>query len=164
MNSGQMLLTMAAMFLLSIVIVSTNNTYLTTGDIMYNTKYNVLAVSLGTSMIEEASSRAFDSATDTSSVSDLNLLTAPGSLGHSPSEHYPNFNDFDDYNNLVKVDSTMPSATFTISCRVGYISPTNPDVFVNQRTWHKRIEVSVTSPSMKETVKLSSVFSYWFFR
>lgn len=164
MNSGQLFLTIGGMFLLSLLVLRMNTTFMTTGDVMYNTKYGVLAVSLGTSMIEEANSKSFDCTTDTNAVSSLTAITAPASLGPEAGETPVTFNDFDDFNNYIRVDSSMPSAVFTIRCKVGYINPDSPDVFVNQRTWHKRILVTVTSPSMQDTVRLSSVFSYWFFR
>ncbi|MCU7496885.1 MAG: hypothetical protein HF314_10320 [Ignavibacteria bacterium] len=152
------------MFLLSLLVLRMNTTFLSTGDVMYNTKYGVLAVSLGTSMIEEANSKSFDCNTDTNSVYTLAAITDPVSLGPEPGENFITFNDFDDFNNYEKVDSTMPSAVFKIRCKVGYINPSNPDVFVSQKTWHKKILVTVTSSSMQDTVRLSSVFSYWFFR
>ncbi|MGE5432256.1 MAG: hypothetical protein ACM3QX_14335 [Syntrophomonadaceae bacterium] len=164
MNSGQLFLTIGGMFLLSMLVLRMNTTFMSTGDVMYNTKYGVLAVSLGTSMIEEANSKSFDCNTDTNSVSALTQITEPVSLGPEAGETSETFDDFDDYNNYLRVDSTMPSAVFTIRCKVGYVDPANPDVFVNQKTWHKRIQVTVTSPSMQDTVRLSSIFSYWFFR
>lgn len=141
-----------------------NTTFMSTGDVMYNTKYGVLAVSLGTSMIEEANSKSFDCNTDTNYVSTLDSVTAVTDLGPEAGETFSNFNDFDDFNNYEKIDTTMPSAKFKIQCKVGYVDPGNPDVFVNKKTWHKLIKVTVTSPSMQDTVRLSSVFSYWFFR
>ncbi|HEX2869034.1 MAG TPA: hypothetical protein VHO03_18480 [Ignavibacteriales bacterium] len=164
MNSGQLFLTIGGMFLLSMLVLRMNTTFMSTGDVMYNTKYGVLAVSLGTSMIEEANSKSFDCNTDTNSVSSLSAITAPSSLGPEPGETVSSFNDFDDYNNYQKIDTSMPSAEFKIQCKVGYIDASNPDQFVNQKTWHKKILVTVTSPSMRDTVRLSSVFSYWFFR
>lgn len=164
MNSGQLFLTIGGMFLLALLVLRMNTTFMSTGDVMYNTKYGVLAVSLGTSMIEEANSKSFDCSTDTNSVSSLAAITDPVSLGPEAGETLVTFNDFDDFNNYERVDSTMPSAVFTIRCKVGYINPASPDVFVSQKTWHKKIQVTVTSPSMQDTVRLSSVFSYWFFR
>lgn len=164
MNSGQMFLSICGVLLLSMLILRINNNFLTTDQVMDGSKFGVLAVSLGTSIIEEASGKAFDAVTDTNSVSTLTSLTAPSGLGPQSGEVYPNFNDFDDFNNFVKIDSTMPSAIFKITCKVGYINTSNPDVFVNQRTWHKKIDVRVSSISMKDTIKLSSVFSYWHFR
>lgn len=167
MNTGQMLLTMCGMFLLSMVIVRTNNTFLSTGDVMYNTKFGVLATSLGTSMIEEASSKAFDESTFDNSQKTLDSLTYKANLGPEYGEVYPNFNDIDDYNGYTRVDTTMPAATFTIKCQVGYIQTDNPNVILTSttaRTWHKKIVVTVTSPSMKDKIQMSSVYSYWFFR
>ena len=171
MNTGQLLITLGAMFILALVVLRVNNTFLSTTDIMSNTKFGVLAVSLGTSIIEEACGKKFDSATDTTSISDVGLLTAPTGLGPKYGEVYPNFNDFDDFNNYTRVDSSMPSAAFNISCKVCYVEPSGGKIVeVNKRTWHKKIEVTVTSRSLtkytgvQDTVKLSTIYSYWFAR
>jgi len=167
MNTGQMLITIAALLLLSLVILRINNVFFSTSSVMLDTKFGVLAVSLGTSIIEEANSKAFDKATDTTSISQTSVLTTVASLGPEAGEIYPNFNDFDDFNGYVRStagDSSFQSAPFYISCQVGYITPSNPESFVSSQTWHKKINVTVTSPSMKDTIRLSSVFSYWYFR
>lgn len=164
MNTGQMLLTVGAMILLSLVILRVDNGFLNTNTILYNSKFDILAVSIGTSVIEEARGKAFDDSTVNNSVSSLASLTPVNQLGPEAGEIYPNFNDFDDYNNFTKIDSTMPSAVFKIKCEVEYVTDTNPDVASNVVTWNKKITVFVTSPSMTDTVKLSSVFSYWYFR
>jgi len=169
MNTGQSLITIAAMMLLSVTVLRVNNNLLSTNSTLMDTKFGVLAVSLGTSLVEEASKKAFDLAGSDDAISDINLLTAPGSLGPAYGEVYPNFNDFDDYNGLTDTIDTMPSAKFIVKCEVCYIEPANPDVKVNYRTWHKKMTVKITSPNMgnderRDTVKLSSVFSYWYFR
>ncbi len=82
-------------------------------------------------------------------------------MGPDAGQPYDTFNDIDDYNNYTKTDSSMPSAVYNIKCFVTYVNPTNPDVAVSTQTWHKRILVQVTSKSMKDTVRLSQVFSYW---
>lgn len=174
MSSGHTMLSVGAMLLLSITILGINGKFLNTSTVLYNTKFGVLAVSLGTSIVEEANGKAFDLAGSDDAITDLGLLTAPGSLGPASGEYYPNFNDFDDYNNLHKVDSikinSMTFAAFTIDCKVSYVSETNPSNISSVRTWHKRLDVSVTSESMKnannqqDTVRLSSVYSYWHFR
>jgi hypothetical protein len=134
-----------------------------------DTKFGVLAVSLGTSLIEEASKKAFDLAGSDDAISNLSALTAPEGLGPAFGEFYPNYNDFDDYDGLLDTIDTMPSAKFVMACEVCYIDPANPDQKVNYRTWHKKLTVKITSPSMgndesRDTIKLSSVFSYWYFR
>jgi choline dehydrogenase-like flavoprotein len=170
MNSGHSMMAVGAMLLLSITILGLNDKYLNTSDVLLNTKFGVLAVSLGTSIIEEANGKAFDLAGSDDAITDLSQLTAPNSLGPAPGEYYPYFNDFDDFNGFTKNVTNMPSAEFNIYCEVHYVLDSDPSIISNVRTWHKRIDVFVTSPSMRnanneqDTIKLSSVYSYWFFR
>lgn len=165
MNTGQMLITVGAMMLLGMIILRVNNGFLTTGTVLMESKFGVLGVSLATSVIEEANSKAFDEETDTMSVNNVNMITAPNNLGPESGESYETFDDFDDYNGYSRIDSTMPSAVFHLDSKVEYVKDNEPDkVITNKATWHKRITVTVTSPSMQDTVTMSSVFSYWFFR
>lgn len=158
-----MLLTMGAMILLSTLILRVNNNFAVNTSTVYDSKFDILGTSIGASVIEEAMGKAFDEASSDTSASSLNDFTAPNKLGPETGEVYPNFNDFDDYNGYTKIDSTMPSAVFKIACTVNYVDPSTPDVISNSITWTKRISVTVTSISMKDTVRLSSLFSYWYF-
>ena len=167
MNTGQMLITIGAMMLLSLVLLRVNNNFLSTSTVLFESKFGVLAVSLATSVIEEANSKAFDHNTDTNSVADLTELTPSASLGPEGTEVYETFNDFDDfdgYHRNTASDTTIISAEFDIDCVVDYINPSNPDATTTNRTWHKKITVTVTSPSMQDTVRMSSIYSYWYFR
>ena len=174
MSTGHTMLSVGAMLLLSITILGINGKFLNTSTVLYNTKFGVLAVSLGTSIVEEANGKAFDLAGSEDAITDLSQLTGPSGLGPAGGEYYPNFNDFDDYNGLHKVDSikinSKTFAAFTIDCKVRYVSEANPSTISSVRTWHKRLDVSVTSESMKnaknqqDTVRLSAVYSYWHFR
>lgn len=155
-----MLITIGAMVLLGLVVLRVSTGFLTTNTVMLETKFDVLAVSLGTSVIEEATGKAFDQNTDTAAVSLVSSLSTIGKDG----ETYPDFNDFDDYDGFTKIDSTLPSAIFKIECQVGYINPSNPEVLNATKTWHKRLNVQVTSPSMTDTIKLSTIYSYFYFR
>lgn len=167
MNTGQMMITIAALLLFSLVILRVNNSFLSTNTAINQTKYEVMAVSLGTSIIEQATDKAFDEATTSTSVTSVNLLTNIGTLGPETGEVYPDFNDFDDFNGYTKntaSDVTFLSANFTATAVVDYVTPTAPNTTSNQRTWHKRLRVTVTSPSMPDTVRLSTIFSYFYFR
>ena len=163
MNTGQMLLTIGAMILLSTLILRVNNNFAGNTETVYDSKFVILGTSVGASVIEEAMGKAFDENTVNAPVSKLSDLTNPNKLRPEGSESYPNFNDFDDYNEYTKIDSTMPSAVFKVQCSVSYVDPNSPDVTSNSRTWTKRISVIVTSNSMTDTVRLSSLFSYWVF-
>jgi MSHA pilin protein MshD len=162
MNTGQMLLSLGALILLSSMVLRFNRSLLTSDEVMYNAKFNVLAASLCTSVIEEARGKAFDQNTDSAAVSNVSQLST--TLGPDFGETYKNFNDFDDFNNYIKADSTMPSAVFFVTSKVTYIEATNPIKITTSKTWHKMITVTVMSSSMKDPVTISSTYSYWFFR
>ena len=165
MNTGQMMITIGAIMLLTLVIIRVNNGFLSTDEVLMRSKFGVLAVSLATSMIEEANGKAFDNNTDTTSVTSTTQLT--NSLGPASGEQYSSFNDVDDFNNYTRytiTDSTIKSAPFKIYCRVNYVNPSAPKDSTNTRTWHKKISVEVSSPNMEDTIKMSSIFSYWYFR
>lgn len=168
MTNIQMLLALGAMILLTVLITNINKNSLLTEDVMYDSNFGITATSIASSIIEDASKKKFDDITDTLALDpnkDVNLLTAPGSLGPEAGED-PNdprtFNDFDDYNGYTAVDSSMPSAIFELSCNINYVESADPDVAVNNKTFHKKIQVKVWSISMEDTMVQSSVFSYWY--
>lgn len=175
MNTGQTLITIGAIFLLSMVILTTNRGLISTNATMIDNRYGILGVSLATSTIEKATSKAFDHNTDTLSVNVLTAITDYNRLGLETGENSNNpdgFNDFDDYNCYrvtPKVDSlnfegTSKKIAFNTYCSVDYVSVNDPRTVLNQRAWHKRLTVRVVSPGMNDTIKMSTVYSYWYFR
>lgn len=162
MNTGQLLLTTSAIVLLSLLLLRVNNGFLNTNQVMMENKFNVLAISLGSSLVEEATGKAFDENTVDNTVNSLSSLST---IGKDLNEVYPNFDDFDDFNGFFRVDSTLPSAVFTIRCNVVYVSPTNPNGNTGTtKTWHKKLTVTVTSPSMVDTIRFSTIYSYFYYR
>lgn len=164
MGTGQLMLTLGGMILLSLVIFRVNQNFLYTGDIMLSTKLHVLAISVGTSTLEESSAKAFDENTIGDATDNKALLTGAGSLGPESGETFDSFDDFDDYNNLSRIDSSMPAAPFKIEATVSYVDEDDPNNILGTQSWHKRIDIHVTSEFMEDTVSLSKVFSYWYFR
>ena len=170
MNTGQMMITLGALALLSIVVLRMNNGFLNTSGILLDSKLGVLATSVATSMIEEATGKAFDAKTASNTVSSLATLTAPGSLGPGAGEVYADYEDFDDFNGYHRIDNSMPAAEFSVDCEVYYVTDSDLEKKSTSRTWHKRIDVYVASKSMyghdeiPDTVFMSAVYSYWYFR
>ena len=162
MNTGQTMMTMCAMMLLSAIMLRVNTSNLTNESVRDQAQYGVLATSIATSVIEEAQSKSFDHNTDTNSVKLLTQLSSV--LGPEGGETEETFNDFDDYDGFTRRDSTMPSAIFDIACEVVYISSSNIEGFSTSRTWHKKMNVIISSPFSPDTFRTSSIFSYWFFR
>ena len=164
MNTGQMMLTIGALVLLSTLMLRVNTNNLQTDSIRAEAQYGVLATSIITSIIEEAKSLAFDATTDSNSITSVNDLTPALNLGPGFGENYGSFNDFDDFHGYTRVDSSMPSAVFDVSCEVFYIHTSNLKTKYHSRTWHKMITVQVSSAFMRDTIKQSSIYSYWYFR
>jgi MSHA pilin protein MshD len=169
MNTGQMMITLGALALLSLVVLRMNNGFLNTSGILLDSKLGVLATSVATSIVEEATGKAFDEASVSNTVTSLASLSGPSSL-KPESESYADFDDFDDYNGFHKIDNTMPAAEFSVDCDVYYVTDTDLEKKSTSRTWHKRIDVYVASESMyghdeiPDTVVMSAVYSYWYFR
>ena len=166
MNTGQMIMALGAMLLLSVIMLRVNTANLTNETIRDDAQYGVLATSIATSIIEEAQSKAFDEKTDTMNVTALTQLSSV--LGPETGETESTFDDFDDYNNFTKRDSTMPSAIFDISCQVVYVEPGNIEGSTSNRTWNKKLIVTITRPISADSsvlaLRTASIFSYWYFR
>lgn len=160
MNLGQSLFAIGALTILSLSILRMNNNILSTDETVMDSKVGILATSIGTSLIEEASKLAFDEKTRTDPVDSLSLLTPSLSLGQ---EAAGVFDDFDDYNNYTQND-TIYSIPFHTICRVTYIEPSNPDGTSTNRTWHKKLTVKISSDFSRDTLELSTIYSYWYFR
>ena len=168
MNTGQMMLSMGAMMLLSFLILRFNSVQLTSAQASYNAKFGIVATSLASSMLEEAKDNVFDEIVldTTKQITSASELST--TLGPDAGEVYPNFDDFDDYNGLVYIDSlslrnpqTGAPTKFEIRSKVEYVNDLSPDIKSNINTYHKKITVSVTSSAMIDTVRLASIFSYW---
>ena len=163
MNTGQMILTMGAMIFLSAIVLRVNTVTLINTDTQYNSKFDILATSIGNTMIEEISKKAFDENSLSSTLTKTNELTNKNQLGPD-SETYSQFDDIDDYDGYSYSDSTLPSAIFDVVCSVDYVKDTEPDKIDNQRQWTKKITVKVSSKSMEDVVTVSTLYSYWVFR
>jgi hypothetical protein len=184
MNTGQTLMTIGAMLFLSVIVLRVNVGFNNTAEVMTASKLRVLAISVATSVLEEATSKSFDNNSDTVSLGTTSQLTAVSSLGLDGSENSSNhriLNDFDDYLcykttpflDSIRIFTNTPKMIFKVFCDVYYIDPAYPQIKSTVRTWHKRIDIRVTSdalvqkytPTIKyDTIKLSTIYSYWYFR
>jgi len=158
-----MILTMGAMIFLAAMVLRVNSVTLENTTVMYNSKFDILALSIGNTMLGEISKKAFDEKTIGNTLTNKRYLTSKSRLGPE-NETYSKFDDIDDYNGYSYTDSSMPSAVFNISTSVGYVSDTNPNVIISSKQWTKKITVKVTSKSMTDTVTVSTLYSYWVFR
>jgi hypothetical protein len=131
-----------------------------------------------------------------SAVYDSTLLTPPGGLHADAGESYrglplgsglKDFDDFDDFNGFKACyHSDLPSeadatpgfyqitvpgmrAKYYVTCTVTYVKPPNLDAaYTIRQTWHKKITVTVWSPSAinqitnnPDTLVYPAIMSYW---
>ena len=166
MNTGQSLFTIGALLLLSLTVLRVNNSILVTDNILQDSKLGVLATSVVTSLMEEASKKAFDEGSVDDAVLDVSALTAAGDLHYDSGEDANDsgtFDDFDDYNGYIQQD-TINTIDYSIACTVSYVDPDNIDGTTTIKTWHKKITVTVTSSFYKDPLTFSTIYSYWHFR
>ncbi len=165
MNTGQSMMAIGAIILLSIIVLRVNNSFLSTNDVMMESKFGILATSLAESIIQEASNKAFDqNTTGGNTLTSVNSLTPPNQLGPDGSEHhFLQYNDFDDFNGYDTTITDLPSAIFNLHCAVCYVDTTNLNSAASSQTWSKKLTVTVTSPSTNDKIVLTTIFSYWYF-
>lgn len=173
MGLGQTMMSVLAVGMLATVMLTVNTNTGDNNTAIQMSQYRIMAASLATSTVERATGLAFDQATVASDIPGTSSLTAPGALGVEPGEVDSvenTFNDFDDYDGfhkLVKGDSVFfRTADFRVWSTVDYVTITGNTVVTSTSapTYSKRITVYVSSPYMNDTLKYSTIYSYWIFR
>jgi len=163
MGEREILLVIGAMIFFAMTSLSVNRFCLDNNEVMMQSEFNYYAVSLAQGIIEEAKTRAFDVAVVSAPANDPpNDFTYP--LGPRWNEYYPNFNDVDDYNGLtlnIQADVNGPPVNYTVHVVVGYVKETNPDKIVSEKTFYKKMIVTVSSDYISSDVVLSHVFGYY---
>lgn len=182
-----MILVTGALFLLGIIILSANTTFRENERVVTDSEFGIAAVSLATSLIEEAEGKAFDEACTDSGVTTLASLKPKSMFGPGPNEiyrtldtsksDYDDLSDFDGFSIEYVNDSTKAKiaqyrgeskgfrADYLLRSTVEYVVAGNGSADLNNaslsRTWHKKLTVKVTSPSSSDTLNLSTIISYW---
>jgi hypothetical protein len=183
MSSGQMLLTACALMLLGTIILTANTSMLDNEQVVMDSEFGVASISLATSLIEEIQGKLFDQAAVDSGVTSLSRLTSASSLGPGSSDRYrpadstkSDFNDVDDFNNFwieFVADTSRPKqasyrgdargfrADYHVRAKVTYVHKNAPDGTAGTQTWHKKVIVTVSSPSSRDTLRIPTIISYW---
>ncbi len=156
-----------ATVLLGATVLSLNRSSLQHGTVLTQTEVGIYGISIATSVVEEAQGMAFDEKTTDDAVTNSSALTsllgAETGETTSPSSS-ANFDDFDDFNSYDVTMNVQGVDNFRVRAQVYYITPTSPSVAATGRTWHKRLDVQVTSSASSDTIRTSFIFSYFNFR
>lgn len=180
---GQTMMAMGALTLLGIIILTSNSTMLQNERVVMDSEFGVAAISLATSIIEEIQGKVFDAATSDSGQTLTSKLTPANSLGAAGTETYrptdstkTDYNDVDDFHNFwieYVADTTKPKiatfrgdargfrADYFIRAKVEYVNKSNLEVKSLTQTWHKKVTLTVSSPSSRDTLVFPTIISYW---
>lgn len=183
MSSGQTLLASAALMLLGTIILTANGAMLNNEQVVMDSEFGVASLSLATSLIEEIQGKLFDQAALDSGVTSLSQLTGAYALGPGSGERYRptdttkvDFNDVDDFHNFwieyvsdttrtkratYRGDARGFRADYFVRARVMYVNKNAPDQTATTQTWHKKVIVTVYSPSSRDTLSIPTIISYW---
>jgi len=170
MNTGQVLIIIGALTLLSIVSLSVNSLVLNTTQTYIQTEAQLTAISVAQSMLDEIMTQSFDSATVSGArvwdstkftpIARLGTETSPGinevtavSLPEPPDTsvaYYSTrkYNDVDDYNNYRRYYYSSALGLFAVIDTVYYVQETNPDQKSTGQTNYKKIVVTVRHPNL----------------
>jgi hypothetical protein len=122
-------------------------------------KVYLTAFSLADDMIEEIKEKSYDEKTLVFPTTNRSNLTEAQALGKE-GEVYPFFDDIDDYNNYTKHIQAPYVETYDILCNVYYVQEDNTNQLSNTQTFHKRVDITVSSPYMRNDVNLSFIFTH----
>ncbi len=149
MGSGQMLQTLGALVLLSLLVLNANRTVLNNSRIVYTGQYTETALSLAESYLQEITAKAFDEkAIGQPSIKDPSKFS--WTLGPDYGETSAgSFDDVDDYIGYpLRLREPVVSDTttlFKLECAVDYMTD---DLSATSAipTFYKRITVTISVP------------------
>jgi len=167
MNTGQVMISIAAFAFLGTVLVNFNNLILANNEDMSNSHDVIIATSIAATYIDAAQGLNFDENTVGQPVSTPSQLTDPNALGPDPGEiDISQFNDFDDFNGYsVTQAAEGNNGTFRCDFVVTYVDPENinrPTV----QTFLKRLDIKtwrVDIPVTTDTVRMFTTMAYFNF-
>ncbi len=158
---GQTLLVLAALIVLSLAVLSANQLMLDKLTSSFDSQATIAAISLAQAELDEIQRKAYDEKAITQRIYNAVNFTSPDLLGPDAGETSRSlYDDVDDYNNDTTVVSTPTLDNFTESCKVEYVSESNPDAVSSTQTFYKRITVTVSHPNMKYPVVMSALVVY----
>ena len=160
MGQRELLLVLGALILFGLTMLSTNRYVVDQNESVIQREFEFYGISLAQTFIEEAKTKAFDEKVVNGAVTVVGQLTHWNSLGPDGGETHPNFDDVDDYNGLTLTDSTG-SDEFTVSIEVGYVlAEADPETIVDNRSWYKRMNVTIANPYLIQPIVLGYVYAY----
>lgn len=177
MSTNQTMLTLGAFILFSTLLVAFYRILAQSGDTIGGAQGGIGTITLATTYVELAQGLAFDEMTVDSFVTptEISHITASGSLGpenppptgEAVEADFTSFDDIDDLKGYTIIDNTLQGivGTYKTTFNVYYVNPLNVDQVSANRTFTKRLDISVLriSPPSVDTLKTSIIMGYFHF-
>ncbi|MFC2133392.1 hypothetical protein ACFLTH_02140 [Bacteroidota bacterium] len=170
-----MFLTIGAMTLLSVFLISANRMILDNKMVAAESEYIISAISIGQTLIDEVKTKEFDEAVvgggTIESIPELSLTLGPEGAeviefpDTSSTHAYLSktlYDDVDDYNGYFRIVNTKRAEQYKVYAIVDYVKASDPDMIIGARTLCKKISLVIKSPYITQipSVKLSYAFTY----
>ena len=155
MNTGQSLLSIGSLLLLSLASLRFNSVVLEKTNVEIENKVYLTAFSLADDLIEEIKQKAFDERTIDFQAINVNQLTYPPNK--ESGEDWPYFDDIDDYNYYFKPVSLPHVEDYKVSCTVNYSNANGDDMLT--QSYYKKVTIKVTSKYMSSPFYMKFIFS-----
>lgn len=177
MGTGQSMLTLGAMMLLTMIILNFNRMMNHIDQSLDFNRFHLEALSIMTSHVEQLSQHFFDEvSTDTTSEKELSDFASPYQLGFELNDSSI-VDDIDDLNGYTVVDTGISGVVYNVNYAVDYVTLQNNLItHSNNRQYNKRIAIGVSDAYdppliytvqndslIRDTLKISVVVSYWFY-
>ncbi|MEJ2193737.1 MAG: hypothetical protein P8X73_02620 [Ignavibacteriaceae bacterium] len=161
MNSGQMMLSIAAIFFVSLLIINVNKS---TGQRITELASNesiIQSTALAEGLFEEIMAKAFDEKTITNTVANADSLSSVSDLGKDGTElSNTSFDDIDDYNNYLTIYNSSGISVFSIRVNVFYVDEDPPYGESSIRTFLKQIRIAIDNQYLPTTLTFNRLVSY----
>ncbi len=160
MSGINSLLSIAAIFLFSLISLRFNSVALQNMQLEIENKVYLTAFSLGDDLLEKIKQRAFDEQTIVFRSINPEELTQTSDLGPDAGENSASdFDDLDDYKGYNMTVSLPHVEGFVVQSDVNYVQEDNYDEISNIQTFYKRVDITVSSDYINHPVHLSFVFT-----
>ena len=166
MGNVQILLVVLAITLLGLLLLPANRALINRDQVLIQSEATSTATAIGQELVEEAIVRKFDERFSGRRESTSDPTNFSHTLGIDAGENPSNAETFDDVDDFNGYQTTIPTprlGNFICTCKVYYVTESNPDLVSASCTFLKRIDVKVSNPyilSSDSTVTASKIISY----
>jgi len=161
MNTGQSLLSIAGIMLLSLLSLNVNKSIIQKMVAINSNEVLIGASSVAQSVLEEIQLKAFDENTIHKYIKNDSYFCEPEHLGPEYGEFsHTQFDDIDDYNNYSTSIELEHLGKFDVTVKVHYKINMHTEQMSSKQTFIKEITVEVDNFNLPNPVKFYQIIGY----